>query len=54
MNYYEILQIPRTASDEEIKRAYQELVRKHHPDKSADANREQFQQIDRAYKVFTF
>lgn len=32
MNYYQILGIPETASDKDIKRAYKKLVKKYHPD----------------------
>lgn len=52
MDYYEILQVSRTATDEEIKKAYQELARKHHPDKSSEiGSNEEFKRIDKAYKV---
>uniref|UniRef100_A0A831U0Z4 J domain-containing protein n=1 Tax=Geobacter metallireducens TaxID=28232 RepID=A0A831U0Z4_GEOME len=51
-DYYKILGVPRTASQEEIQRAYRKLARKHHPDisKAPDAE-EQFKRINEAYEV---
>ena len=33
---YEVLNIPSTASDEEVKKAYHDLARKYHPDNYHD------------------
>lgn len=47
MDYYSILGVPRTASQDEIKRAYRKLAMQHHPDKGG--NEETFKQINEAY-----
>lgn len=50
-DYYSILGVPRTATDEDIKRAYRRLASQHHPDKGGDKAR--FQEIQQAYSVLS-
>lgn len=55
---YEVLGVPRGASEEEIKKAYRELVRKYHPDKYtdnplADLAQEKMKEINEAYDALT-
>lgn len=53
-DYYKVLNIPRTASDEEIKKAYKKLALLYHPDKNKDKNAEEkFKEIAEAYEVLT-
>ena len=56
MNYYELLEISKTATEDEIKKGYKKLALKHHPDKNPDNREEankQFLQISEAYKRIT-
>jgi DnaJ-class molecular chaperone len=51
MNYYDVLGVPRSATADEIKRAYRRLASQHHPDKGGDT--EKFQQIEEAYRTLS-
>lgn len=56
MDPYEVLGIRKDASDEEIKAAYKELVRKYHPDKYqnnplSDLAEEKLQEVNEAYDL---
>jgi len=50
-NYYETLGVDKTASQDEIKKAYRKLAAKHHPDKGGDTST--FQKISQAYETLS-
>src|SRR5215813_8778994 len=52
-DYYTVLGVSRDASDTEIKRAFRELARRHHPDVSPNDNGEAFREINEAYAVLS-
>jgi curved DNA-binding protein len=50
-DYYQTLGVDKTASDDEIKKAFRKLAMKHHPDRGGDEN--QFKQIQEAYATLS-
>jgi len=54
-DYYEVLGVPRTAPEGEIKRAYRQLARKYHPDVASDKveAENRFKEINEAYEVLS-
>ncbi len=54
-DYYDILGLPKNASDEDIKRAYRNLAKKHHPDANPgdSAAGEKFKELSEAYQVLS-
>jgi curved DNA-binding protein len=51
-DYYKVLDVPRTAGADDIKRAYRRLARKFHPDVSKEKNAEaKFKEVQEAYEV---
>ena len=54
-DYYETLGVPRSATQEEIKRAFRRLAREHHPDVSSEKKEAEarFKEINEAYQVLS-
>ena len=50
-DHYATLGVARSASADEIKRAYRKLASQHHPDKGGDVKK--FQEIEQAYRVLS-
>src|SRR6185436_8412035 len=52
-DYYDVLGVPRNASDQEIKSAYRKLALKYHPDRNPDDKdaEERFKEAAEAYSV---
>jgi DnaJ family protein B protein 4 len=54
VDYYKVLQVDRSANDDDLKKAYRKLAMKWHPDKNPNNKKDaeaKFKQISEAYDV---
>ena len=54
-DYYQILAVPKSATQKDIKTAFRKLAAKHHPDRNPDdpAAEERFKEVNEAYTVLS-
>ena len=52
-DYYSLLEVPKEASADDLKRAYRKLAMKHHPDRNPGdkAAEAKFKEVSEAYEV---
>ena len=55
-DYYEVLGVSKTATDEDLKKAYRKLAKKYHPDANPDNKKEaesKFKEVNEAYETLS-
>ncbi|MFU8830311.1 MAG: DnaJ domain-containing protein, partial [Phycisphaerales bacterium] len=53
-DYYEVLGLPRTATEDDVKKAYRRLAREYHPDvNKSEGAEKRFSEISEAYEVLS-
>ena len=54
MDYFEVMEVEKSASQDDIKKAYRRLASKYHPDRNESVDAvERFQKIQEAYDVIS-